>query len=306
MGAHPKGWVLQLAAWLALSQMLPTMAHAKKNETKIPTQGLTRIEVRLTHRDVRLMAWNDDFATISWKSGKRVPVHKEGSVLRVGSKSWKGKSNSSGDILVLLPDQMRVDVEVVDGDIEVQGFTGRVRAETMHGDVRVAACSAAVEAKTVSGKIYIQDIKGDIVLKTVSGDITGRNLKSTLIETKSVSGSQTLKETDTRQLRMNSHSGALRFDGDVAVEGMFEGSTFSGDIAFRLGPSDAFDLTAKSRYGRVAVGSGFTLTERAKNYVRGSVRHGGTPLLLSTFSGNIDVRIAGGPKDSSPWNSNKW
>ena len=124
-------------------------------------------------------------------------------------------------------------------------------------------------------------------------------------QTQSVSGSQTLRETHTRQLRMNSHSGSLRFDGRAAEEGMFEGATFSGNIDFRLDPGDAFDLTAKSRSGRITVGSGIAVTEKAKNYVRGSVKQGGMRLSLSSFKGNIDVRIAGGRDASSRWKTGK-
>ena len=306
MHARPKGLGIQLAVWLPLLLSLPTIALAGENETKIPAEGLTRIEVRLMSRGVRVMAWNDDVATISWKRGEKVPVRKDGATLRVGSKSWKAEHGASGDIVVMIPEHIRVDVEVVNGGIEIQGFTGRVRAETMNGEVRVAACSASVDAKTTTGKIHVQDIRGDIVLRTVSGAITGRNLKSTIIETKSVSGSQTLKETHTRQLRMNSHSGSLRFDGRAAEEGMFEGSTFSGDIEFRFSPRDAFDLTAKSRGGRVSVGGGITVIERAKNFVRGSVRQGGMHLSLSSFVGNITVRIAGGNDASNQRRSREW
>lgn len=273
--------------------LFPRLTHGRGQETKIPAEGLIRVEVRLKAGNIRLMAWNDDVATVSWEGGEhRIPVVKDGGVLKVGTGAERGPHAAMRDVLILLPEKVRVDVEGTLGDVEVQGFTGGVRVDILHGKVRVAACSSGVDVKTVTGDIVVQDVKGDIVLKTVSGTITGRNLKSTLIETKSVAGDQDLSRSQTRQLRMNSHSGNLRFGGGTGKEAMFEASSFSGDIEIALGPKEAFDLQAKSRQGRISTGAGIAVTERTENHVRGVANKGGASVKLTTYSGNIRVSVA--------------
>jgi len=295
--ATPRGHALLAIALLTL---LPALTHGKAQETKIPAEGLTRVEVRIKAGNIRLMAWSDDVATVSWKGGEQLHVIKDNGVLKVGAELSKGRKMPAGDVLILLPEHVRVDVEGSFGNVEVQGFTGGVRVDVLHGTVRVAACASGVDVKTVTGDIQVQDVRGDIVLKTVSGNIEGRDLKSTLIETKSVAGDQSLSQSQTRQLRMNSHSGNLRFGGGAGREGMLEATSFSGNIDFVLGPDDGFDLNAKSRHGRVNAGSGIAVTEKTDNQVRGIAKRGGATLKLSTYSGNIAVRIAGTGGSNDP------
>ncbi|MCP4678834.1 MAG: DUF4097 domain-containing protein [Deltaproteobacteria bacterium] len=280
-----------LAAWLALLLTAPAGAFAKQREKKIPVGDLTGVEVRLTSGNVRVMAWKDDAVTVTWEDSDPLPISTKEGVLQIGMKSSRQNNTVNTDVRLLVPEHLKVIVEVISGDVEVQGFTSHLRIVTVSGNVRVAACSAAVDIETVSGDIDVQDIKGDLALRTVSGDVSGRNLKAMLVETKTVSGDLTLDNTRTKQLRMKSHSGSLHFDGNMQAGGLFESSTFSGKIDFELGKEDSFDLEAKSRSGIVHIDKGIALQENRRNYARGSHKKGGTQLRLTSFSGKIRVRI---------------
>ena len=75
---------------------------------------------------------------------------------------------------VKLPKGTRLDVETVNGQIDVAGATAAVKAETVNGSVHVDTASAAVDIETVNGTIQVNVTgggPGDLKLQTVNGAI---------------------------------------------------------------------------------------------------------------------------------------
>ncbi len=96
-----------------------------------------------------------------------------------------------------VPERAKVDVETVNGSVQVDGIRGRVQASTVNGSVQVADVSGEVDARTINGSIrasYLEpgtsghhrfsttngsvrvrlppDVSGEFEARTVNGGIS--------------------------------------------------------------------------------------------------------------------------------------
>jgi DUF4097 and DUF4098 domain-containing protein YvlB len=85
-------------------------------------------------------------------------------------------SGGKVDYRITLPAKARVEVETVNGKLDVEGIEGLVRASTVNGSVEVARVSGEVETSTVNGSIkatYLDvDPDGRHRFSTTNGSVT--------------------------------------------------------------------------------------------------------------------------------------
>ncbi len=264
----------------------PALADLKQ---KVDANEVSTIEVRLTSGNVQLMAWNGDHITIEHRRSP-LPVVAAQGVLKIGAGSSPDKKISDA-VKIYAPQHLRLMVITESADVTVQGFNSRIQIVTMGGDAQVSSCSAPLEIETVSGDIELKEIKGDLSLKTVSGTISGNQLKAAFMESKSVNGALFFTLVSTRQLRIRTHSGSVDFRGSLPDNGFWEASTFDGTMRFTFDAGAPLDLEAHSRRGQVSVDDDVTAQNKANNYFRGRMATGKTLVRLTSYEGNIDVRI---------------
>ena len=139
---------------------------------------------------------------------------------------------------VRLPKGIKVDVNTVNGSLDVSGATNEVQAETVNGKVDVATGGGPVNANTVNGSIRVTmaEIPGasDLRFKTVNGSIfvTVPPTLQADLEMSTVNGSLTSDFPLMLQGRMNpKHLEAKIGNGGRRVEM----STVNGSIELRKG-----------------------------------------------------------------------
>jgi hypothetical protein len=76
---------------------------------------------------------------------------------------------------VAVPRGVKVDVETVNGDVNVDGATAEVHAESVNGEVDVATSGGRVNASSVNGNVRTRlgrlDTEGDMHFETVNGNV---------------------------------------------------------------------------------------------------------------------------------------
>jgi Toastrack DUF4097 len=139
---------------------------------------------------------------------------------------------------------------------------------------------------------------------TISYDITVPS--DARLRTSSRSGMQTLTAlrgpldavSRSGNIRLEDVKAALRLgtrSGDVTVEGEPTGQwdieTRSGDIDLRTNDSSRFDVDVRTYSGSIRTSRAIELSgvQRRKQF-RGRVNGGGTPVVVDTRSGSIDIR----------------
>lgn len=87
--------------------------------------------------------------------------------------SWNDRNDVKVEFVVVVPAYAHVDVNTVNGDVEVKELRGTVKANTVNGDVEAASSGGPVEARTVNGSITArgQISSTGLEYSTVNGSI---------------------------------------------------------------------------------------------------------------------------------------
>lgn len=160
------------------------------------------------------------------------------------------------------------------GTIRFEGEPDQLNLETMDGNIEVNAGGTWIRAKTASGAITIRGPGEDVGAATVSGSVS-------------------MLSAGMRRARIESVTGDLEFSGWLTRDGDLTIETHSGMIDILL-PRDIkadFDLssyhgTIRNEFGPPASGSGRAGIEQSFSTGDG----GGADISVRSFKGNILLR----------------
>ena len=89
---------------------------------------------------------------------------------------WDNRNDISVQFVVRVPEGVRVDLNTVNGSLEVTGVTTEVRARTVNGSITARSAGGPVRASTVNGSINVSmgSVRSseDLEYETVNGAIT--------------------------------------------------------------------------------------------------------------------------------------
>lgn len=190
------------------------------------------------------------------------------------------------------PEELKADFEItVPEETELQ-------IKNDSGDVVVVRVSGDMTFETVLGNVNLEEVAGYLVVKSVSGSLqcvrcAGR------IEVSSISGNLRLVQPVSSNVRAQTYSGSIFFDGDFLPGGTYVLKNHRGPIEVRYTESDSFDLRATSIYGKVEQEPSLTLKPPShvrrvapgiSNSLIGTYNTGAARVELTSFSGTISIR----------------
>jgi len=153
--------------------------------------GLDEVRVRGTARTARERNL-EDIGLRAERSGDAVEVEAE-MPKRMGIGYW----NDRLDLVIEVPEGMRVEVEDGSGDAEISNVgtlrledgSGNVRVRGVRGDMTVSDGSGGIDVRDISGRLTIEDDgSGEIVAEDVGGTVHVRRDGSGRIRVSSVGG----------------------------------------------------------------------------------------------------------------------
>jgi DUF4097 and DUF4098 domain-containing protein YvlB len=188
------------------------------------------------------------------------------------------------------PDDLRADYEVTvpeDAELQIHNDSGAVEVTNVAGDMTV---------ETVAAGVDLQEVGGYLMVKTVGGSFscmhcTGR------VDVQTISGSLRLISVQSKNVRAQTSTGNILFDGQFLPNGSYFLKNYSGTIEVLFSPGDSFDLRANSLKGKVnndaklvtSNHSAFFAPRLGKSLV-GTYNDGRAKVELTSFSGTINVR----------------
>lgn len=178
--------------------------------------------------------------------------------------------------------QASVEARSTSGDVTVQGAADRVSIESISGDVTGRSLNGSVTAAAVSGDVELDQVTGDVDVSTVSGDIS-------------------LDRVTSRDVGVESVSGAVEFSGGFDKAGRYEFHTHSGDITLSIPDGVGASLSLETFSGEID--TAYPITIQPSNMVapskarrgRGTRRlettlaGGGARIVAESFGGNITI-----------------
>jgi DUF4097 and DUF4098 domain-containing protein YvlB len=89
---------------------------------------------------------------------------------------WRDRNNNVVDteLEILVPEDVRLDVDVFSSDIKIDNVTGDQELKTFSGNIGIAGATGSVEAETFSGDIEVgigQGVGGRFDFDSFSGDL---------------------------------------------------------------------------------------------------------------------------------------
>ncbi|MCZ6632472.1 MAG: DUF4097 family beta strand repeat-containing protein [bacterium] len=132
-----------------------------------------------------------------------------------------------------VPQKIHLDLQSVNGNIDVPATSGSVETGTVNGNIDVSETHGAVKSETVNGKIHLIAIVGSVQAQTVNGtiDIDIQSVDEDGIQAQTVNGKINLSlPSDIRaKLRASTQNGNIQTDFPLTVRGWI-GKTAKGQI----------------------------------------------------------------------------
>ena len=301
---------LVVAAVAAIA--LPTAARAQ-DDPGVRIRGVTQIDttvrldrggavdLSLISGKIRVTGWDraDVKISASIESGRlRFSSNSSRVSLSVDDSDDEGRKgrrhNNMGDARydVSVPRGSRLILEAVSGDITAKGSQGEIEASSVSGDVDVTDGVRAVSAEAVSGNVHAAQVSGSLRSETVSGDLRVENVTGDL-EASSVSGNIRMVGIQSKDVRTETVSGDIIYNGTIEPSGRYGFESHSGTLRLNIPRGAGAQFSVETFSGELETDFPVTIPGgralRKEGRVEFTIGDGRAKITAQTFSGNIMI-----------------
>lgn len=185
------------------------------------------------------------------------------------------------------PDDLQADFQVnvpEDAELQIHDDAGSVSVSNVSGDMSVETIQAGVGMADTAGYMTVSTVGGPFQCLRCAGRI----------EVKSISGNILLDDLRSVDVRAQTSTGTIIFNGQFLPNGSYHLKNYSGAIEVRFSPVDSFDLTATSLKGKVnneakLEPSRHGFLPRIGNSLIGTFNAGRARVEATSFSGTINI-----------------
>jgi DUF4097 and DUF4098 domain-containing protein YvlB len=233
---------------------------------------------------IQVKAWDKPEVLIVGQRGSsnvEVDTEQVGNRIEIATRVTTGNANS---------EELRADYDIsvpAESELQVRSDSGNVVVDSVHGDMSF---------DTVAADLSLQDVEGYLMIKSIGGSTVCTRCAGRIYAT-SISGNFQLLQPSMDNVRVQTSSGNILFDGGFMNRGIYVLKNYSGTIEVRFSSSDSFDVRATSLYGNV-INQAPVVPDRhnmpaprnglAKSLF-GSMNDGRAKVELSSFNGTIKI-----------------
>jgi DUF4097 and DUF4098 domain-containing protein YvlB len=288
-------WRTITVAVLAVTAMAGGARAAQVDQRK-PAASDGLVEIENPAGSVRVIGWSkaEVAVTGSVSRGGSLRLTGGGPRTRVEVEVEGNPHATRSDIEVHVPAGSRVSVESFASSITVSEVTGPVTAETVNGAVTVSGSVKEVSAESVNGAVEVTGAASRVHAGTVNGALTVRGTRGEL-EANTVNGElRVVGGGPFERVHLESVSGAIRFEGELAPHADLQAQTVSGEIELALPAGVAADFTVSTFSGGVTNDFGSATSRTPRHFpekeLSFSTGRGGAKIAVETLSGSISLR----------------
>ena len=171
-----------------------------------------------------------------------------------------------------LPRSVELSVSSISGWIKVADVDGQTRVSSISGSANIGNVGANLQVSSISGSLEVGNVGAEARVKSISGNV-GLGQVNGALDVSSVSGglNATLVSLSPQGIHIKSVSGSIEIGFKSEVNADFNSDSVSGRVYL--------DVPNVSREGE----------ENSPN-VRARIGAGGTPIRISSVSGNIRLK----------------
>ena len=171
-----------------------------------------------------------------------------------------------------LPRSVELSVSSISGWLKVADVDGQTRVNSISGSANIGNVGANLHVNSVSGSVEVGNVGAEARLNSISGNL-GLGQVNGALDVSSVSGgvTATLVNLSPQGIHITSVSGSVEIGFKRGVNADFNASSVSGRVYL-----DVPNVTRDN--------------EENSNNVRARIGAGGTPIKISSVSGNIRLK----------------
>lgn len=284
LASRLRSTTLAVAAALLLPLAIPAAAH--RIEKHYPVAGRPVVTVHNAHGRIEVRSWKKpEVVVVGSHASNKVEVDTEQAGNRIEVTTHVLGEN-------VTPAELQADYSLTvpeESELQVRTDSGSVLVERVYGDMTF---------DTVAADLQFQDVYGYLVIKTIGGSVLCTRCAGR-IDVNSISGNVRLLQPQMDNVRVQTSSGNILFDGDFLRRGIYILKNYSGLIEVRFSDTDSFDLSATTgQQGKVENEAKLKpdphgqrhLPSRFAKGLFGTVNEGHAKVELSSFSGTIKIR----------------
>ena len=172
-------------------------------------------------------------------------------------------------VILKLPRRIDLSVSSISGSVRVGDVDGPVQASSISGSANIGNVAGKLRLSSVSGSVEVGNVGADARVNSVSGNV-GLGQVNDSLDVSSVSGGvkATLISLSPRGIHIKSVSGSVEIGFMSDVNADFNAENISGQVYLNV-PNVSRESEEKSTTVRARIGAG------------------GTPITISSVSGNI-------------------
>ena len=281
---------LSLALLLAASAATAADQGRPIDERR-PLKANARVSVSNVAGMIQVEAWDRNELHLTGELSEEVEelaISGSESSLRIEVKVPK-RANNIGDteLKLKVPAGVSLEAEGVSADVAVKGLRGTIEAASVSGDVRVDAESPKVKATTVSGDVHVRSPSAETRAASVSGDVEIRGVRGE-VRGESVSGDVRVQAVELKRLDLESVSGDLDIDAELARDAEIDVETLSGSVTLALPKAPDGELEMETFSGALRSAWSPGPARDAKDFRSEGTGRG--HVQLNSFSGDIELK----------------
>ncbi len=280
---------------LAAVLVAPVLHAQQKLDEKRPAAPDGIVEIENNAGSIRVIGWDRAEISVIGTLGRNAERLDFSGGQRRTSISVEARSPHGvrSDLEIHVPAGSRIQIDSFAAEISVSDVSGPVLADTVNGSIRIAGASEEVQASSVNGSLEIsgtpkrvsaESVNGDVSVRGASGEISGSTVNG-LLWVASASFSRASLETV---------SGGVRFEGDLAPKASLSISSVSGDVELLLPAKVSAEFRVTTFSGDIVNELSADKPDKTKYTSQKDLTftagNGGADISIETLSGEIALR----------------
>jgi DUF4097 and DUF4098 domain-containing protein YvlB len=254
--------------------------------------------VRVTTSEASQVEFRVKYEVSPWILGfggeRHVDSRQNGNVVELdASTGWHVGFSIGGEhmsIEVRMPRNADLQIESVDGQVDIAQLTGRVVVRSVDGGIDVSQLTGTIDLKSNDGVIRANTLKGDLKLQSVDGSISGTDLDGRCVVHTNDGAVGVTGRFDALDVRSNDGMLTARVESGSTITSTWRIRSNDGSVRVSL-PSDfKASLDATTSDGHINVHLPVEVHGTvSKSELHGTLNGGGPSMVLQTVDGVIEL-----------------
>ena len=264
--------------------------QAVQMDRTVDVQPGTRLQLDNHFGDVTIRTWDRSAVRVqgSHPMGTTVEVQPGGSLLQIEADRPGGPTNPVIYTLTV-PADMPIEVEVIQGDVDVAGTRAGMDIQSVHGSITVVG-GADVVVESVQGMVKVTGARGRVNAASVNQGIELTDIRGD-VQAEAVNGPIHMRGIEAGRVSAETVNGSVSYEGAIRNDGWYRFSTHNGGIDLTIPASAGATFTASTFNGTLHTTFPVTLHEAKEGkeftFTLGS---GGARIELESFNGTMTIR----------------